>query len=153
MLTNFQLEATTVIPGPSGRRRAWAWLGQMLCAWVLLGVATTVRGQEPPSKEYQIKAAYLYNFAKFVEWPAGSFANSESPLVIGVFGQNPFGDEIKAIARDHKINGRSIVFKTVANAADANGVHVLFFAAGADDQVAPTRCILRSTWWRPSGAI
>ena len=105
------------------------WLVWAFCGWLAFTDREVVAG-EPVLKEYQIKAAYLYNFAKFVEWPAQRFADDRSPLVIGVFDSNPFGDELLAIARDHKINGRNIVIQRVQSAAEAASVHLLFFPAG-----------------------
>jgi hypothetical protein len=128
---------------PTRRRRTSCWLA--LCvAGLFAGLATSL-AQDSASKEYQIKAAYLYNFAKFVEWPADYFTNSQSPLVIGVFGQNPFGEELKTIAKDHKINGRDIVIKPVATMAEAGGVHLMFFGATEDNQVAGMLAALKKS--------
>jgi ribosome-associated protein YbcJ (S4-like RNA binding protein) len=125
--------------GPAALRwLAWALWGCCFFAGLTPGLA-----QDPVAKEYQIKAAYLYNFAKFVEWPAPAFTNNESPLVIGVFGPNPFGDELIAIAKDHKINGRSIVIKHVATLAEARGVHLMFFGDTEDGHIAGTLAALK----------
>src|SRR5437867_180076 len=56
-------------------------------------------------KEYQIKAAFLYNFTKFVEWPEPAFADPKSPIVIGVLGPNPFGGELAKAIEGRKVNG------------------------------------------------
>lgn len=115
----------------------------MLCScWMLAGV-TAAHADQAVTKEYEIKAAFLYNFAKFVEWPSECFTNDQSPLVIGVFGQNPFGSELQTIARDHQINGRPIVIKPVATLADTGGVHLLFFGAEEDEHVAETLAMLK----------
>ena len=127
------------------RRTAFRWLAGLLSvAFLFTGLAAGV-AQDSVSKEYQIKAAYLYNFAKFVEWPADSFTNSQSPLVIGVLGQNPFGDELQAIAKDHKINGRDIVIQQVGTVAEARGVHLMFIGATEDDQVSAILVALRNS--------
>ncbi len=132
------------MPGPwSGIFSVWLrWLMLVGC---LLGRPQAGQAQEAVSREYQIKAAYLYNFAKFVEWPSRSFTNSQAPLVIGVFGQNPFGEELLAIASKHQIDGRSIVIQPVTTMADAAGVHLLFFSAQYDDQVAGALTALKGT--------
>ncbi|HEX9048874.1 MAG TPA: YfiR family protein [Verrucomicrobiae bacterium] len=113
------------------------WLKWLLCSWAVLVIANATVAEEPVSKEYQIKAAYLYNFAKFVQWPEERFATGQTPLVIGVFGRNPFGGELQAIARDHKINGRAIVIKPVATVAEARTVHLLFMSAAESNELAP----------------
>lgn len=51
---------------------------------------------EPPSK-YQVKAAYIYNFAKFIKWPESAFSDTTAPLIIGVLGQNPFAGKLKPL--------------------------------------------------------
>ena len=55
--------------------------------------APSVTAQEPPSAiEYQVKAAFLYNFAKFVDWPPETFKRQEAPFVVGVLGNDPFSE-------------------------------------------------------------
>src|SRR5260221_5089895 len=63
------------------------------------------------SSEYLIKAGFIYNFAKLVEWPATAFAQPDSPIVIGVLGHDPFGTTVDRIVADKKINGRGIAVK------------------------------------------
>jgi hypothetical protein len=58
--------------------------------------------------EYQVKAAYLFNFAKFVEWPAEAFPSADAPLQICVLGQDPFGREFEQIILDKTVNGHRI---------------------------------------------
>ncbi|MES2571339.1 MAG: YfiR family protein [Verrucomicrobiota bacterium] len=78
------------------------------------------------SKAYQLKAAFLYKFIKFVEWPPQSFADAQSPIVIGVLGINPFGSELEDLVRDRTINGRSIVVRSVQGGGSVKGMHILF---------------------------
>lgn len=61
--------------------------------------------------EYLIKAGFIFNFAKFVEWPAPAFAQPDSPIVIGILGTDPFGTTIDQIVRDKKIGARGFVVK------------------------------------------
>jgi hypothetical protein len=63
------------------------------------------------SSEYLIKAGFIYNFAKFVEWPTAAFAQPDSPIVIGVLGTDPFGAIIDRIVADKKIGARGFVVK------------------------------------------
>jgi YfiR/HmsC-like len=63
------------------------------------------------SSEYLIKAGFIYNFAKFVEWPSTAFAEADSPIVIGVLGTDPFGPMIDRIVEDKKIGSRGFVVK------------------------------------------
>ena len=103
---------------------------------MILGLsALTLRGEV--SKEYQIKAAFLYNFTKFVEWPPASFANETSPIVIGVVGRNPFDRELEKILQGRTVQGRPIVVKPVATPGDLAATHLLFVPAGEETRVAP----------------
>ena len=100
-------------------------------AWLaLLFVAAGTGGDAAElEKEYKIKAAFLYNFAKFVEWPAERFASETAPIVIGVLGDNQFGTELENIVQDRKANGRDVLIVRLRSIADATGVHILFISA------------------------
>ena len=93
-------------------------------------------GQSKVSKEYQLKAAFLYNFAKFIQWPEKKFSDANSPIVIGVFGENLFGDELEKAVRGRKVNGRGIVVKQIQTVDAASSVHLLFVPAAEDSRLA-----------------
>src|SRR5437879_8876519 len=63
------------------------------------------------SSEYLIKAGFIYNFAKFVEWPTAAFAQADSPIVIGILGTDPFGNLIDRIVENKKIGARGFVVR------------------------------------------
>jgi|SRR5450755_4372659 hypothetical protein len=65
-----------------------------LAALLSLAGATPTRGQANPSVEYQVKAAFVFNFAKFVEWPLDTFKSENAPIVFCVFGHDPFGSAL-----------------------------------------------------------
>jgi hypothetical protein len=94
---------------------------------------------ETITKEYKLKAVFIYNFAKFVEWPAQSFATADSPIMIGVYGSNPFGNELLNTAKGRKINGRRIKIKSVNSAAAARGIHLLFVSANEVENFSPLK--------------
>jgi hypothetical protein len=94
--------------------------------WMLaIGLDWRVFAQDQPS-EYQIKAAFLFNFAKFVEWPPDAFKETNSPIVIGVLGENVFGNSLAATIRDKTVNDRHFEFKTFNSPAEATNCHILF---------------------------
>jgi YfiR/HmsC-like len=68
-------------------------------------------GDGSDSSEYLIKAGFIYNFAKFVEWPSTAFAEPDSPIVIGVLGTDPFGDIINHVVEGKKIGARGFVVR------------------------------------------
>jgi hypothetical protein len=89
-----------------------------------------VAAQSPASalinREYAIKAAFLYQFLNYIEWPIDSFAADASPFVIGVLGTNPFGTVLDQVAKDKKVDGRSIQIRSVSSARDVADCHILF---------------------------
>lgn len=76
--------------------------------------------------EYQIKAAFIFNFARFVEWPPKAFADTNSPMIIGVLGKNVFGDDLTQTISGKAINGHPLEFQIFKSVADATKCHVLF---------------------------
>jgi hypothetical protein len=70
------------------------------------------------SSEYLIKAGFIYNFAKFVEWPTTAFAQPDSPIVIGILGTDPFGALIDQVVENKKIGVRRFVVKRLKRGTD-----------------------------------
>jgi hypothetical protein len=68
-------------------------------------------GDASDSSEYLVKAGFIYNFAKFVEWPSTAFAEPDAPIVIGVLGTDPFGDIINRVVEGKKIGSRGFVVR------------------------------------------
>jgi hypothetical protein len=93
---------------------------------MLLGVG---RGQESQPTEYQIKAAFLFNFAKFVQWPPGAFADATSPIVIGVLGENPFHEDLARTIRNKAVDDRPLLVKELRSPTEARKCHILFISA------------------------
>jgi hypothetical protein len=80
------------------------------------------------NKEYQIKAAFLYKFCFYVDWPAAAFADATSPLVLGVAGADALVQELREVVDTHTINGRPINVRHITADSDLNGLHLLFIA-------------------------
>ena len=89
-----------------------------------------------PAREYEIKAAFLYNFTKFVDWPARTFANADAPIVIGVLGDSPCVQALERLIKDRKVNGRTIVVRRIASAAEAKVTQLLFVGSAQEAQFA-----------------
>ncbi|CAG0945533.1 hypothetical protein ANRL1_02405 [Anaerolineae bacterium] len=96
----------------------------LICATVYAAGASS---PAPPS-EYHVKAAFIFNFAKFVEWPESSFGRRDAPLVVGILGRDPFGDALDSI-RGKNVQGRSIVVRRIEKGEDLAGCHILFVCA------------------------
>lgn len=99
----------------------------LLAALLPVGLPTFARG-EPPVREYAVKAAFLYNFAKFVEWPADAFADPASPLVLCVLGEDPFGDAFKPL-KGKTVNGRPLAIRHAATLDGVGQCHLLFISS------------------------
>jgi len=78
------------------------------------------------SKEYQLKAAFLFNFAQFVEWPADAFPNAESPFYIGVLGDNPFGTALEETVRGESIQGHKIMVLNSRHLQELEKCQIIF---------------------------
>lgn len=102
---------------------------------MLLVSSTLTAAETPVSKEYQLKAAFLYNFTKFVEWPPARFADNTSPIVVAVVGRNPFGEELENVVKGRAVNGRAIAIKLVITPDEAAGAHLLFVPSGEENRL------------------
>ncbi|MCD6042584.1 MAG: hypothetical protein K0R40_2187 [Burkholderiales bacterium] len=95
--------------------------------------------------EHEVKAAYLFRFLAFVEWPQSSFLRPDSPIVIGVLGDEAVLEELRAIVPGRVVQGRPVAAVRLREGASLAGVHVLFVGREASAQLArlaPTRAIL-----------
>jgi hypothetical protein len=110
---------------------------------LFLVLAMTAAAQSPRAPEYQVKAAFLYNFAKFVEWPSAAFAGSSTPFRICVLGRDPFGDTLTSIVQGRSISGHSIVRAQVQSPAEARSCHVLFISRSDPETLKPALDHLR----------
>lgn len=97
---------------------------------MILGNLSLVGGAQE-IEEYQMKAAYLYNFIKFVEWPPQSFANAASPVVICVFGEDPFGGALQEAVRGKMAADRTVVVRSVTDLPGSKSCHILFVSAAS----------------------
>jgi uncharacterized protein DUF4154 len=90
------------------------------------------------SSEYLIKAGFIYNFAKLVEWPTAAFPQPDSPIVIGILGEDPFGATLDRIVADKKINGRGIAVKRLKwgkDQKDLRDCNILFVSLSEKEHV------------------
>jgi hypothetical protein len=81
--------------------------------------------------EYQVKAAFLYNFTKFVEWPPDAFKTSKDPIQVCVLGRNPFGSSLDDLTRGKSVEGRAFALRQVSDAHEASTCQILFVSAAA----------------------
>jgi YfiR/HmsC-like len=95
--------------------------------------------------EYQVKAAYLYNFAKFVEWPGGAFSSPTAPLQFCVLNDQAFESELNRLVTGKAIAGRPANVTSVRNAEESRRCHILFINSSQRGQVRHVLEVLRDT--------
>jgi YfiR/HmsC-like len=97
--------------------------------WMLLaGLGLTGARGQSVSHEYPLKAVFLLNFAQFTDWPTNVFDQPDSPLVIGVLGDDPFGALLDDAVRGETVNGRKFVVERYRRVEDIKICHILFIS-------------------------
>jgi hypothetical protein len=83
-------------------------------------------GDPPAASEYEVKAAFLFHFTQFTDWPESSFEKTGGRLVIGVLGADPLGTDLDRAVRGKTVQGRPLVVQRFPRAEDVGPCHVLF---------------------------
>jgi len=82
--------------------------------------------QVDTTREYQIKAAFLYNFVQFVKWPGTTFSSSDSPFYIGILGDDPFGSALSDTVAGESIDGHRLSVMRSPRIEELEGCQVIF---------------------------
>jgi hypothetical protein len=99
----------------------------------LLLPSLVLRGQQAKASEYDVKAAYLYNFGRFVQWPDAAEKNGS--FAICVLGQDPFGPSLDATLTGQAVNGKQVVTRRISKPEDGLSCRVLFISASEDSRL------------------
>jgi len=109
------------------------WQVGLVVVAVVAGGFAAGTSQTPTALEYEIKAVFLMNFARYVEWPAQSpQADVKRPIVVGVLGRDPFGTTLDEALRDRTVQGRPLVARRYRKPEEIDLCHVLFVSPSAD---------------------
>ena len=100
--------------------------------WALLA-AQGLWAQSPKPTDYDVKAVYLYNFGRFVDWPASVIAKSDS-FNVCVLGQDPFGPALDATLAGETIGGKSVAAKRISNPPEAVRCQIVFISSVEDSR-------------------
>jgi hypothetical protein len=119
------------------------WARLILAAAALSAAPWAAMGQ--PATEYPIKAAFLYKFGAYVEWPASAFPTAASPLTVCVVGHDPFGDVLDRAVQGQTIGDRPIAVRRAATAAGAAGCQIAFVGGSREQPPAETLKALAGT--------
>ena len=104
----------------------------------MMGIADSVARGDADFKEYEVKAAFLFHFAEFVEWPDAVFPDADAPITIGVLGDDPFGAVLDQIVEGKTVHQRKVVIKRSKQVEDLKGCQILFVSkseAARDEQI------------------
>ncbi len=131
-------------------RRARAWGGRfagiaalLLAAYLLLSDRAILAAQSPT--EYQVKAAYLFNFLKFVEWPDDPAADPHGKWVIGIVGDSPIGRELAQLVEGKDVQGRELQVKKFQAAENLRACNILFISESEKGRVPSILAALRGS--------
>ncbi len=122
------------IRAPFTRPRYPIRLGPLFAA-VLAGASVTSALSAQAVGEYDLKAAFVYNFARFIEWPARAFKEPGDPIKVCILGENPFGHALDNALHGKLAGSRTFVVEQISDVRRANGCHILFVSASESKRV------------------
>ena len=103
---------------------------------LLIGAGVPARPLEAQNATIdEVKAAFLFNFTKFVQWPADTFPNDASPFVIGILGSDTISDILREVIRGKTVNGHEIRLKRVSADDDLTQLQLLFISKSVKSQM------------------
>lgn len=111
------------------RHIRWLCYPAVLVILIFCAGAETGRSQAGPASEYQVKAAFLFNFAKFIEWPPGSFAGALAPFSVCVLGEDPFGRVLDDALEGKVVGERRMASRRLKDKSEARGCQMVFVSS------------------------
>lgn len=120
------------------QRRRSACLPPRATLILVLLLAATIQStaQDNPPSEYQVKAAFLYTFAKFIDWPPSSFASRQSPFAICILGSDPFGAAIDDTLRGKTVEEHPVVIERAKEPSDVRHCQIVFISSSEKHRLA-----------------
>lgn len=114
----------------------------ILC--ILRGLVPVQATAAEPPLEFEVKAAFLYNFIRFIDWPEEAFSGAEDPILIGVLGENPFEGALERAVTGKTAHGRPIAIRHGKRLEDIGEVHMLYISRSANRNLGPILAQLES---------
>jgi hypothetical protein len=103
---------------------------------LVFSAPTTVAGMTPRTAgEYDLKAAFLFNFAHFVEWPPEAYATAHTPITIGILGDDPFGSSLDQMVAHETVNNRKLIVRRYRSLEELGSCHILFISPSQADRM------------------
>lgn len=104
-------------------------------AFLCPGIGGAVLQENRPVSSSEIKAAYLFHFARYVEWPPSVFGDAAAPYRIGVLGEDPFGDTLDRLLKGKQVNQRPFEIRRSGKVEDLKTCHILFISTSEKDRL------------------
>ena len=123
-------------PKRAPTRRKCGLLAALLLA-LAAGWPGSARASPEVGSEYQTKAAQIYSFTKFIDWPPKKFPSAESPFVIGVYGADDITDFLRESFQTRRIKDRPVEIRHLTNKAELPGCHIVFVSRSERDRLGP----------------
>ncbi len=120
---------------PSATGMKLATVGRALALGFLLALPVWAAVAVKTPGEYELKAAFLYNFISFTEWPDTAFENVSSPIIIGVFGKDPFGSTLEAVMTGERLKNRPLIVWRINRIEDITRCHILFISSSESNHM------------------
>jgi YfiR/HmsC-like len=151
------VEGTSRPPSASLLRRRWRTESlriqrlrspfRLMTLLVLLSLVVVISawGQGNAAVEYQVKAAFLFNFAKFVEWPSDTVQGEKTPITLCVFRHDPFGAALDEIIRGKIINNRAVLSRRINEFSDLKSCQLVFISSVEDKHLGEVIASLKGT--------
>jgi uncharacterized protein DUF4154 len=111
-------------------------------ALALLGVGPAA-AQTRRASASEVQAVFLFNFAQFVDWPVEAFPDSQSPLVIGILGQDPFGSFLDQTVQGETVRGRPFKISRYRRVEEVKDCHILFISRSETKRLDPILAALK----------
>jgi hypothetical protein len=134
----------------------------LLALLALLVLLSAAPAQAEQAAEHRVKAAYLYKFGGYVEWPAEAFEREDSPFVIGVLDADALAEELARITQGRRFNQRPILVRKLRDGDSLTGLHVLYLGSPDPQRIAaalsairgqPTLTVTASDETRGAGSV
>lgn len=117
------------------RRGGLKYLIAIFIPAAILFLSGFVQPKQVATREYQIKAVFLFNFFQFITWPEETFENADAPMIIGILGKDPFGPYLEEAVQNEKIDGHPLALKRFPRLTDVDTCHILFISADLSERI------------------
>jgi hypothetical protein len=114
--------------------RLWYCLAAFVAVSVFL-CTPRMHAQQPKPKEYEVKAAYLYNFGRFVRWPADVVTAQDNSFPICVLGRDPFGPTLDSTLVGETLDGKPVVVRRISRAEDVGDCRIMFISSTEENHL------------------